>query len=195
MRIVSLAIVLALVSSTVASAQPSLTPPTLPTEQAPPSTQPQPLTLPRFARAPKNRDTAFLLSSVGTLVPIGIFFAGIRAERGSWLLLSTGAAIFAPSAGHWYADRFFTGGMGLRALGATVSGVALLSLFANDDGPGAGAEKLFFAGLGVVVVGAVWDIATAGKAVDDWNRANVPALTPTVMKTGDGYGFGLAGSF
>jgi len=185
MRIVSLAIALALVSSTVASAQPGLTPPAPATEQAP--------SLPR--RAPKNRDTAFLLSSVGTLVPIGIFVASIRAEKPSLLLLSTGVAIFTPSAGHWYAERFFTPGMGIRALGVTVSGLALMAAIANDDGSSSGAVKLFYGGLGLVAVGALWDIATAGSAVDDWNRRNVPAVAPTVMKTGDGYGFGLAGSF
>ena len=111
------------------------------------------------------------------------------------LLLSTGVAIFTPSAGHWYAERFFTPGMGIRALGVTVSGLALMAAIANDDGSSSGAVKLFYGGLGLVTVGAIWDIATAGSAVDDWNRRNVPAVAPTVMKTGDGYGFGLAGSF
>jgi hypothetical protein len=191
MRIVSLAILLSL--STIASAQPGLTPPLLASEQAPPSVQP----LPRLARTPKNRDTAYLLSSVGALLPIGIFMAGVHSDNnaGTVILLSSGAAIFAPAAGHWYAERFWTTGTGIRMIGVTVSGLALMRAVASDDCACEGTEKVFFAGLGVVAIGALWDIATAGDAVDDWNRKHAMPLTPTVMKTGSGYGFGLAGSF
>jgi hypothetical protein len=55
---------------------------------------------------------------------------------------------------------------------------------------------MFWLGTLTVGIGAIYDVATAGTAVDDWNRKHATTVAPTAMKLGkDGYGFGVAGRF
>ena len=171
------------------SVTPVLKPPglTQPTEPAPP-----PLT-----RSKKNRTVGTLLALGGTAVPVLMFVAAINIRDGdtgmNLALASFATMIVAPSAGHWYAGKILTAGMGLRALGGTVAVLSLMVLAASE-GDATGAETAFWCGTITLGVGAVYDIATAGSAVDEWNEKHVTVM-PTALKVGDGYGIGVVGRF
>jgi hypothetical protein len=189
MRAAVIAAVIAAVLAALASpvlAQPSLTPPSATSfEPAPPHSE------------AKSETAATTLALAGTAVPILVFFSSINRNEsgvsGPGLLLAFGGAIFLPSAGHWYAGKAAPAGLWIRVAGGTVAGFALLGLMGSDD-DASGLEKVFFAGAGTMGVGALYDIATAGSAVAEWNRKHVE-LRPTVTRLGDGYGVGLAGRF
>jgi hypothetical protein len=110
-------------------------------------------------------------------------------------MLAFGGAILLPSAGHWYAGKRATIGMGVRLAGAVAAGASLAILRSEDGGDAEGSLlPVFWLGAGTVAVGAIYDIATASSQVEAWNR-NHSELRPTVLRTGDGYGLGIAGRF
>ena len=126
-----------------------------------------------------------------------MFVAAINihdGDTGAHLALASFATMLvAPSAGHWYAGKTLTAGMGVRALGGTVATLSLMLLVASD-GEMPGVEEAFWLGTITVGVGAIWDIATASSAVDQWNRKHATVM-PTALKLGDGYGVGVVGRF
>jgi hypothetical protein len=63
-----------------------------------------------------------------------------------------------------------------------------------SEGEATAAETTFWLGTATLGVGAVWDIATAGSAVDDWNHKHATVM-PTALKLRDGYGVGVVGRF
>jgi len=149
----------------------------------------------RPLRAPKQRGTAYLASLAGTLTPIVLVsMVGDSSEPQNLVLMAGVSAMLLPSAGHWYAGKFFTAGMGIRLVSGTVATLSLLVLAESDEVP-ENVEAAFWIGALGLGVGAIYDIATAGSAVDDWNRKNATAVAPAVMKIGTGYGVGLAGRF
>jgi len=171
------ALVVLALSSTIAHAQPpGLTPPSEPRR-----------------RAPKDRSTAMLFSFTGTLVPILMSSqVGKTDYRNATLALTGAFGVLLPSAGHWYAGRFWTTGMGIRLLGAGVATMGVLAA-ASGDGDGGHAAEAVELGLATMAVGAIWDIGTSGAAVDAWNRKL--ELAPTAIRFDRGNGFGIVGAF
>lgn len=160
----------------------------------------------RFASAetpaPKNRTTALALSLGGTLVSLGLTAAGAGSQDG--VLLATGlvSSLVTPSAGEIYAGELFTAGMGIRLLSAGVGyvgvGVALRCFLVTrpcekHDGL---AVSLITAGAAGYVSGIVYDIATAGAAVDRHNRRIELQLAPIIPTPANrAAGLSLRGSF
>jgi hypothetical protein len=147
--------------------------------------------------AQKDAGVATVLSLAGTGAPVLIVLAasgGSNDGTAKGVLLAGVTAMFAPSAGHWYAGTFFTPGMGIRIASGALATGSLFLLIASEGEAGEGVEHAFWLGVIGLGVGAVYDIATAPERARAWNRRHAP-VTPTVLKIGDGYGAGLVGRF
>jgi hypothetical protein len=157
---------------------------------------------PRPSADEKSPAVAYLLSAAGTATPVLIMYVAARESAAAedvgplvgGAFLSGLSIIFLPSAGHWYAGSYGTWAMGARAVGAGVATVALLSGISCGC-PGHDQEAVFFGGVALAMGGAIYEVATAGGAVDTWNREHAANVSPTIVRTGDGYGLGLVGSF
>ena len=113
-------------------------------------------------------------------------------------------SLIAPSAGHIYAGKLGTPGLVLRVVsaGVAVAGVnEALKCFGEtgscDHDPEWAGELLVLAGIGYAS-GILLDIATAGRAVDDYNQRLQLRVTPAVIPTassGRAVGLGITGSF
>ncbi|MGE5176200.1 MAG: hypothetical protein ACM3JJ_07455 [Hyphomicrobiales bacterium] len=117
--------------------------------------------------------TATLLSTVFTVVPA---VAGIVITNGEGRsngpdqgaggpLLFTGAYLFGPAVGHFYAGRSGRAfvGIGVRAAALAAATGAVAASWDNGSDT-SGAETVGLVALGVGVVSAVYDVATAGKS-------------------------------
>jgi hypothetical protein len=145
----------------------------------------------------KDPATATLLAVAGTLVPAALVGLTLRDrdshDNGGFAILAAGTLLFLPSAGHWYAGRFFTPGMITRGAGLTVSALSIGLLIASEGNSGA---NLFWAGAITTAAGVVIDIATAGHEAERYNDSHRTHLKPVAMKFhGGGYGVGVGGSF
>ena len=159
-----------------------------------------PLTQPRPHADKKDRNVAIALSVLGTGVAPIAAVAGVRSNSGGGLLLGVSGMMLLPSVGHWYAGEALTTGLGIRMAGLALMSIVVMRAVSCEDECSSGddrtIETLGYASLGLLATGAIWDIATAGTAVDDWNRAHGVSVTPTAMKLhGGGYAFGLSGRF
>lgn len=153
---------------------------------------------------PKDRGTAFALSAGGTALSAVLVIAG--ANSGNAPLVGAGlvGSLIAPSAGHIYAGKLGTPGLVLRVVsaGVAVAGVnEALKCFGEtgscDHDPEWAGELLVLAGIGYAS-GILLDIATAGRAVDDYNQRLQLRVTPAVIPTassGRAVGLGITGSF
>ena len=108
------------------------------------------------------------------------------------------AVIAAPSAGHWYAGRWLTPGLGVRVAGAiAMAGGALYTFEATEEdfGDEPVGVSLFLAGSAVFIAGAVWDAATLRHTVQRANRRALRdyTLVPVVGPHQSGVAF--AGRF
>jgi hypothetical protein len=164
----------------------------------------------RFAAAddappePKDRGTAVALSAGGTLASAALFAVGVKTENGALAAAGLISSLFTPSAGEIYAGRLATPGLGLRLIsgGAAVVGLeeafkCFLASSPCQHDPGLAAGLIVAGGIGYAS-GILYDIATAGRAVDDYNRRMHVRVTPTVIPTassGPAVGLGLGGSF
>lgn len=189
-----------------ASAQPSMTPPVAP-GSAPGTAAPG---VPWTPSGPqKSEATATNLALGGAVLPFVLFGAAAAADDNDTTpaLALAGAAslVLTPSAGHWYAGKFLTTGMALRAGGALAGtvGFALAigcAISEGDDCDGGGLGALLFAGgLGALAAGVIYDVATADNAVREYNaRATIPVtVVPTALRSGGSTtpGLAVAGSF
>ncbi len=155
----------------------------------------------------KDRGTAFWLSGGGTAVSVGLVLAG--GSTHSSMLTSVGAlaSLVAPSAGEIYAGKMFTAGMGIRlaSLGVGAIGAAELARCSfplveagGCSGGAGGGVALFVLGALGYWSGITYDIATAGRAVDDYNQRLRLRVTPTLIPTpssGPAVGLAVGGSF
>lgn len=198
MRAAVIAAALAL-STSVAAAQPGLTPPgmtppvaDLEAPPAEPAAVTEPVAEPTNA---KSATTATLLALAGTLAPILFVSEAIDNSSDGAVLLGVAGMVFLPSAGHWYAGKFATPGLGMRVAGGAVSLFAL-SVLIESEGDTDGLETVFWVGAGTFVAGTIYDIATAGNAARDWNTKHA-TVRPTVVRTsiGGGTGVGLTARF
>ena len=165
---------------------PGLTPPGMTPALEP---QPQPL------RRQKDRGTAVLASLGGSIAPILIVAAVAEESDETTLWLFGASAVLLPSAGHWYAGKFLTTGMGIRVVSGAVTLLSIAALVQHDDGGGDMFATTASLGMLGLLVGATWDLATAPSAVDDWNKKHATAIAPAPMRLGTGYGVGLVGRF
>src|SRR5262245_27998165 len=86
-----------------------------------------PTTLATPAREPKQRAIAYLATLGGAFVSLRLV-----TTLGDWpseqrMLLTAGSVVLLPSAGHWYAGKFFTPGMAIR-----LAGVAFVAWSVNE---------------------------------------------------------------
>ena len=179
-----------------AAAQPSLTPPSAPSE---------PL------KSPRN---ALIWSLGGTLASgLAITLGAIdRDEENYGKVSSRGRVLIgfgsvglmtAPAFGHWYSRNYWTLGMGLRLGGTLWSLIMISSMGSNhcpDDGPGNECRILevgLYAGAATIATGIVYDVATAPREAGRVNaragRASPPPIAPAVVTSADGrHGPGVA---
>jgi len=128
---------------------------------------------------------AAVVSAGGALLSFGLAGAIARASDSKVAVgVVTALVVAGPSAGHWFARDWVSGGMVLRAV--TIGGAAVYLATADRNG----GDELTLAtviGLGVVA-GTVIDIATAPGAARRYNAT----LAPT---SGGGGAIVLTGSF
>jgi hypothetical protein len=185
-----------------ASAQPGLSPPApaLDPEPPPPAQVP--------AGEPLSENIALGLSLGGTIASWGLVIGAVYAGRDNQGVSSTMATagslgiVFAPSFGHWYADKYLTRGLGLRVAGGLVvlagAVVALAEspLFSESEDSGGSDDPvagplIALAGVGLFVAGTVDDIITAPRRVRRLNRERAGfALAPIVTQHGAGLALG-----
>ena len=187
----TLLLVVALLGSTAAAAEPAPTP------------------------APKSPVTALWLSLGTSAAGLGLVLvgadAGIRPQaygqaRGIELPLAAvgGAALLVgPSLGSAYAGRFWNGGTALRLAGVGIGAAGLALAVQPSRGPegalNVGPYFLLGGGAAVYLAGAVYEIATTPRAVRRYNRRTLElSLSPAPLATPGGRiapGLALAGRF
>jgi len=153
---------------------------------------------------PKNRDTAFLLSAGGTLASAALVAIGAGTNNGALAGAGLVSSLFTPSAGHLYAGQLGTPGLVLRLVstGVAVAGLEeALKCFGQsgpcDHDPRHAGNLLLAAGVGYAS-GVLWDVVTAGHAVDNYNERIQLRVTPAVIPTASSapaVGLGIGGSF
>lgn len=163
------------------------------------------------AGATRSETTATNLAIAGSVLPFALLLAAgeTYGDRTSAPLLLSGLAslVLTPSAGHWYAGKFYTAGMGRRLGGlvaTSIGGGLLLRCTVGGgracDGAGAGVLTLLSTGgLVALVTGFARDIATADDAVRAHNTRAQVSVTVTAQPFGNGSapvpGLAVAGAF
>jgi hypothetical protein len=107
------------------------------------------------------------------------------------------AAVLAlPALGHFYADDWHPTGLAIRAAGLVAIALGAYSDRSCEDEPCGGTALILVGGL-AVVTGTIYDIATAGGAAHEYNRAHHVSITPTVLNPPSGpvMGIGVGGEF
>jgi hypothetical protein len=141
----------------------------------------------------KSPTGATLLTSTGTVAAFVTFVRADGSPRS--LAVSAAAWIALPSLGHWYAHDWVSKGLVLRTIG--VAGIALGAAQTCEDDP-CGGDFLILASIGVLLTGAIWDIASSWSAADEYNAARAhTTLAPTVLTPPSGpvLGLGFSGTF
>jgi hypothetical protein len=154
----------------------------------------------------KSELTATSLAVIGSLLPMATTAVGLTLDgdlgtrvTGSGLALS----LVGPSFGHWYTGEFLTKGMVARAGGAllllagadaALSARSGIGMFEDDGAAGA----MLLGGAALYVGGAIYDIATAGKAAHKYNVERYQVM-PTRLSTTNGksgaFGLAVGGTF
>ncbi|HEU0037134.1 MAG TPA: hypothetical protein VFQ53_41275 [Kofleriaceae bacterium] len=176
-----------------AFAQPGMTPPQ-------PIPQPEPMPAPQPVGDQLSENTALLLSIGGTVVPWAVMLGASDNNEGGLVTLGALGTFFGPSIGHWYAHDALTRGMGLRALGVGAMFAGILTVLSSEDcdidtncgGNEVAPAVLIIGGVGLYVAGTVDDIATAPKAVREYNNRQLMVVP---VANAHGGGFAIAGRF
>ena len=151
-----------------------------------------------------SEEVALGLSVGGTVASYAAIIAGVTLDQPG--LTSAGAvgAVFAPTAGHWYAHKVVSRGLVLRATGLAVAVGGFLAFSGdrcfcttqvNDDrdqGDWGSVGLSAVLGAGLFVAGTVDDIAQAKTAARKYNEKQV-MIVPTTNTHGGG--LALVGTF
>jgi hypothetical protein len=147
----------------------------------------------------KSPATALALSAGGTAASVAaLIYASSRdtaPEANTVAVLGLGGLLVTPSLGHWYAGEKASTGLLIRAGGgAIVLAAALMALECRanntcDDRP---TGALLIGGATWILVGAIWDVATAPRAARRWNARHAVSIVPTVTPAGAGLAVGGA---
>jgi hypothetical protein len=156
------------------------------------------------AHAEKKKKTALALTGVGTGVSGGLILASFLVHpqdlevNKPLLYTGLGTSIVTPSLGHFYAGKFFTVGMGIRAAAA---GLAAYGVSQNQDQPcdvdpnqncptltGTGFTVLALAAI-AYIGGVAYDVRTTPDSVERYNKFHAQ-LVPTVTRGGGGLALG-----
>ncbi len=154
---------------------------------------------------PVDEHVALALSLGGTVASWGLVVASVKLDGemshdavGALTTIGLLGTFLAPSAGHWYADKYLTRGLGLRALGgasATLGVITIAGCIGEDaDCSGALGAGLLLLGAGLYAYGTVDDIASAPARARARN-AEIEALTVAPLVTPTTTGLAIAGSF
>jgi hypothetical protein len=153
---------------------------------------------------PKSRTEAIVLSASGTALSLSLVTAGLATSNSTVLSAGVLSSLVTPSAGEIYAGQIVTWGMAMRVASAGIglAGVSeALKCFDSEgtcqNNQGLATTLLLVGGLGYAS-GIIYDIATAGTAVDHYNNKHGLRVTPLVARsatTGQTFGLGLSGSF
>ncbi len=138
------------------------------------------------AEKPKSTSTAMQMSLIWTIVPAAaggglvlVGAAGQTADAG-WILggiaIGTAGLLFGPGAGHAYAERHHPmSGAWIRGLGIVVGGLYVSgAAFASSFGHEVSTQGLVIAcsiSGAVILTSAIYDIATVGRSVDNYNQS------------------------
>jgi len=170
-----------------AAAQPASSAPTPMPATAP---LPDPPPAPGPAGAPLSEGVALTLAIGGTLGSCAVMVGPLyftNSDDAVWLAAAGALGTFlAPSFGHWYAGKYLTRGVGLRAAGvlslaaAVAVAVAEHSLIADEYSAERSwkTEALALAGAALLLGGAVDDMVTTPRRVRQRNRARSVAIAP-----------------
>ncbi len=157
-------------------------------------------------------DTALRLSIIGSAFPIAaigigtlVGIEGARAPiRDVGTVFAVGGAligIVTPAIGDFYARRWLSPGIAMRAGGLIVEYIGLVKAFSNDIGdcadPGpchrsAATIGLIAGGAALYLGGVVLDVVGAPAAAREWNARHDVQLVPTAFKTQSSTAPGLA---
>lgn len=144
----------------------------------------------------KDRSTAFALSVGGTALSAGLSVAGIATGNEKLFVGGVLSSLVTPSAGEIYAGRYLTWGQAIRAVSAGVEIAGMVEAYrcfsaafgfarpSCHDNP-ALASALLISGMVGYSAGIIYDIATAGSAVDRYNERHHLQITPVAGRTAD----------
>jgi hypothetical protein len=158
----------------------------------------------------RSGSMAFLLSLGGTAVSWGVMLNGADQHFGATNWVGLAGMTLAPSFGSWYADRYFTRGLGLRVgslaaivVGAALAGDSLGFDYGYDHGETqeevSSSEDmggvLVLVGVLGFVIGTIDDIVSAPVNVRERNRELGYGLALAPVVTQHSTGFALGGRF
>jgi hypothetical protein len=159
---------------------------------------PPPYVYPAPVEGPKSAWTAGMLSLAATLAPplLATMVYGNRSEserEDVVAKIALTSVMIGPSVGHIYAGKFLTLGLGVRVVGFAV---AMSAVSADDLGDALG--RIMIGGI-TIAAGAIADLATVGKSVNEYNAEHT-RIVPTVAPVMDPNGsirpqVGVAGTF
>ncbi|HEX7700923.1 MAG TPA: hypothetical protein VF403_09380 [Kofleriaceae bacterium] len=143
------------------------------------------------------------MSIGGTAVSLGVMIAGMTGQTNDReTMVGLASSLVTPSLGEWYAGKYLTVGMGLRAAGALAMIGGIAYSYCNDSGSQCSetlGHGLLAVGLIAYGGGIIYDIVMAPSAVDAYNTSHRVRATigPAVLTPPSGpvMGVGLGGSF
>ena len=161
----------------------------------------------------KDKKTALVFSGVGTGASAAVFLtAFVLAKQNEGdvnlplVIAGLGSSVFTPSLGHWYAGRYLTVGLGVRAAAAGLATWGILNYsqtvrcntFEYMECKNLKGGAIVVLGISAIafVGGAAYDFKTLDESVDSYNARF--ALTPTILPTTSGppgAGLVLSGAF
>ncbi len=196
MRTASLAIVLSLVSGSVAMAQPGQSSPPPPTAGAPmPIMQPPPAPPPP-PRPARSAGVGVTLGIAGTILPAVAFGIGIEMDDvdvGSRVaVVALVGGLVLPGAGMYYAGRKKTIGQYPRSAALIT---LLLGLLIDGLGDNKSADSYYAVAGGLYVIGSGIDIVMTPSAVADYNARHAAPVAVGPIAVPGGGGLALGGSF
>jgi hypothetical protein len=158
----------------------------------------------------KSPGEALGLSIGATALGVGLTYVGGKSNSDLTIVSGIVLTGLGPTAGHWYAGEHFTWGLAARLVGTGVFAIGVsqldidLGLCFQEECPprpppdNTAAYTFMIAGAVLVGGGAIYDIATAPSAADDYNASHAMAVTPTVLRDAHGDatpGLALVGRF